>query len=68
MTRFPATAAALGAPGRSLPGRMLALLALWVFRARSRARLRELPPHLLRDIGIGRAEAEREAAKPFWAA
>jgi uncharacterized protein YjiS (DUF1127 family) len=30
------------------------------------ARLRELEEHLLRDIGVDRADALREARKPFW--
>ncbi|PMR70146.1 DUF1127 domain-containing protein [Halomonas heilongjiangensis] len=35
-------------------------------RRRSRRRLAQLDPHLLDDIGISRATAEREARKPFW--
>ncbi len=42
-----------------------ALAAAWR-RHRSRARLAQLDPHLLRDIGITYAEAEQEANKPFW--
>jgi uncharacterized protein YjiS (DUF1127 family) len=42
-----------------------------VWRQRSRyrrelARLRRSGPHLIDDIGLSQAEAEREAAKPFW--
>ena len=37
-------------------------------RARTRRRLRELEPLMLRDIGITRLDAEFEASKPFWAA
>jgi uncharacterized protein YjiS (DUF1127 family) len=33
---------------------------------RTRARLRELPEHMLADIGVTRSEAEMEAARPFW--
>ena len=33
---------------------------------RSRARLRELPDHLLADIGVSRAAAEREGARSSW--
>jgi uncharacterized protein YjiS (DUF1127 family) len=39
---------------------------LWQERAAQRAQLAGLEDHLLKDIGIGRAEADREAAKPFW--
>lgn len=40
----------------------------WWQRARERRRLRELEDHLLRDLGLTRADALREAAKPFWRA
>lgn len=33
---------------------------------RSRARLAKLDPHMLRDIGIDRGTAEKEAARPIW--
>jgi uncharacterized protein YjiS (DUF1127 family) len=45
------------------------LLAAWLRRHRYRrelARLLRTSPHLLADIGLSQAEAEREAAKPFW--
>lgn len=42
--------------------RILAALAL----RRSRAKLGELPDHLLRDIGCTRAQAKAEAARPVW--
>jgi uncharacterized protein YjiS (DUF1127 family) len=38
----------------------------WHDRARERRALMELSDHMLRDIGISRAEAHGEAAKPFW--
>ncbi len=38
----------------------------WQERAAQRAHLAALEDHILKDIGIGRAEADREAAKPFW--
>ncbi|GAB4349184.1 MAG: hypothetical protein Kow006_10560 [Gammaproteobacteria bacterium] len=41
-------------------------LELWQERANQRHRLLELDDRLLKDIGISRAEAEREARKPFW--
>ncbi|MCR9086773.1 MAG: DUF1127 domain-containing protein [Rhodobacteraceae bacterium] len=44
------------------------VLCLWRARARQRARLAALPPHLLADIGVDRLEADREASKPFWRA
>ncbi len=38
----------------------------WIDRVRSRRQLAALDDRLLRDIGVGRIDAEREAAKPFW--
>lgn len=42
------------------------LIAVWCARARQRRDLAELEPRLLRDIGLSRADAAMEAAKPFW--
>ncbi|KAA3628906.1 MAG: DUF1127 domain-containing protein [Proteobacteria bacterium] len=41
-------------------------LEIWQARARQRRDLLDLDDRLLRDIGINRADAEREARKPFW--
>lgn len=38
----------------------------WQDRARQRHRLGEMDDHLLRDIGLSRADLEHETAKPFW--
>lgn len=38
----------------------------WSTRARTRRALLELDAHLLRDIGIDRGEAYREARRMFW--
>jgi uncharacterized protein YjiS (DUF1127 family) len=47
-------------------------IAQWCLRCHDRARqrrsLRELDPHLLRDIGVTRSEALAESAKPWWRA
>jgi uncharacterized protein YjiS (DUF1127 family) len=40
----------------------------WHQRARQRRALMAMSDHMLRDIGIGRAEALAEATKPFWRA
>lgn len=42
------------------------ILLEWHERARQRQALRVLSDHMLEDIGISRADAEREAGKPFW--
>lgn len=41
---------------------------VWLERVQDRRRLAELDDHLLRDIGISRADAENVAARPFWRA
>ena len=41
-------------------------LALWQERSRQRRCLREMSPHMLRDIGVDRGEALQEARKPCW--
>jgi uncharacterized protein YjiS (DUF1127 family) len=46
--------------------RLAAALLAWHDRARERRALTELSDHALRDIGISRADACREAARPFW--
>jgi uncharacterized protein YjiS (DUF1127 family) len=38
----------------------------WFDRARQRRRLAELSDHMLRDIGLTRADAWAESDKPFW--
>lgn len=42
------------------------LLLLWLARYRERRRLEAMSDHLLKDIGISRADAERELMKKFW--
>ncbi len=42
------------------------LLRLWRHRATTRATLRDLPPRLLRDVGMTDRDARREASLPFW--
>lgn len=35
-------------------------------RVNSRRQMRFLPDELLKDVGLSRADVEREASKPFW--
>jgi uncharacterized protein YjiS (DUF1127 family) len=42
------------------------LVSSWIARVRQREALAALDDHTLRDIGITRVEAMREAEKPFW--
>jgi len=67
--RFPAIDAS--EPRRQvLPVHRLAdaarVVQLWAARRRERQTLAELSDHMLRDIGVSRAEAQGESAKPFW--
>jgi uncharacterized protein YjiS (DUF1127 family) len=41
---------------------------VWLARANSRNELRNFGDRDLRDIGLSRADASREATKPFWMA
>ncbi len=52
----------------ALPIRLVDTLLGWQDRARQRYRLAELDDRMLADIGLGRATAANEAAKPFWQA
>ena len=50
-------------------GAWLRTLELWIDRSRQRRQLGELAElnsYLLKDIGVSREEAMREAEKPFW--
>ncbi len=40
----------------------------WLQCSRQRRALAELDDRMLRDIGVTRSQARREAAKPFWSA
>ena len=45
---------------------LLTQTARWQAKQQQRQQLRQLSDRLLDDIGISRAQAEKEAAKPFW--
>jgi len=54
---------------RNLQARSSSILGIWIARSRQRKALGDLAvlnDDLLRDIGVTREEAFREAAKPFW--
>jgi uncharacterized protein YjiS (DUF1127 family) len=54
------------AKGRWSGTRLIDLLLEWQDRARQRRALMALSDPMLKDIGLSRADAEREARKPFW--
>lgn len=51
---------------RSLAVRLTTMFETWAERRRQRLTLGALSDHALKDIGLSRSEAEREARKPFW--
>lgn len=59
-------------PRRFLPSPAQALVYLsdllftWEHRARERRILAEMSNHMLKDLGISRTDARREAEKPLW--
>ena len=46
--------------------RMAHMVWVWHSRAESRRALSMLSDHVLRDIGLTRADVDREVMKPFW--
>jgi uncharacterized protein YjiS (DUF1127 family) len=46
--------------------RLVTLLLTWQQRAHDRRQLQSLNDHMLRDIGLTRADVFTEASKPFW--
>ena len=62
--------AALGSARWSLRAlqRACDLLLTWQERAQQRHRLAALNDHMLRDIGLTRADVMAETTKPFWQA
>ena len=51
-----------------LPLAALETLLVWQERVSERRRLGQMDDRLLKDMGISRADAEREASVPFWRA
>lgn len=41
-------------------------LLVWLERSRQRRHLAMLSDHMLKDIGLTRADVEAETSKPFW--
>lgn len=57
-----------GAWATVLLGAVFAALYTWQERATMRRRLLSLDDRMLSDMGLTRADAEREGLKPFWRA
>jgi uncharacterized protein YjiS (DUF1127 family) len=50
------------------PQLLFSLILDWQDRSRQRYLLQTYDDHMLRDIGLSRADVAREAGKPFWRA
>ena len=48
--------------------KLLDTLWIWQQRASERYRLQQISDHMLKDMGLNRADVEAEANKPFWRA
>ena len=48
--------------------RVYGVLVTWQSRVSDRRHLATLDPRLLKDMGLTRVDADREALKPFWRA
>jgi uncharacterized protein YjiS (DUF1127 family) len=59
-------AAAKPRGGYGFAHRLPRLIGVWLRRARTRPRLWTLSDHELRDLGLERSAADREALRPFW--
>lgn len=51
---------------KNLPRRFFTHIRIWFERSRQRRALLRLDSYMLKDIGISRCDAEREAAKWFF--
>jgi uncharacterized protein YjiS (DUF1127 family) len=54
--------------GRAFGTQVAELGLTWLERVGQRRQLGRLSDHMLKDIGLSRAEVEAEVAKPFWRA
>lgn len=64
--RRPQVAAPARRPRASLIAEFVGTFFLWQERWAQRERLKGLDDHMLRDLGLSRADAQAEADKPFW--
>ncbi|AWN53666.1 DUF1127 domain-containing protein [Methylobacterium sp. 17Sr1-1] len=53
-------------PRRRAAVTLIQRLELWADRRRERRALMACPEGLLKDVGLSRSDALREAEKPFW--
>ena len=65
--RLP-NAAAFGASLVEALARLFEPVLIWQERAKQRRALAQLDARMLKDLGLSRADVEREVRKPFWSA
>jgi uncharacterized protein YjiS (DUF1127 family) len=53
---------------RALSIQIAEIVLTWLERVRQRRHLGQLSDHMLKDIGLARADLEVEVSKPFWRA
>jgi uncharacterized protein YjiS (DUF1127 family) len=49
-----------------LLGDVIELALVWLQRSRERRELGTFSDHMLKDLGVSRADIDREVSKPFW--
>jgi uncharacterized protein YjiS (DUF1127 family) len=49
-----------------LVGDLVELALVWQQRSRERRQLGSFGDHMLKDLGVSRADVDREVSKPFW--
>jgi len=59
-------AAAHRADPLDLVGDLVELVLVWLQRSRERLQLGSFGDHMLKDLGVSRADVDREVSKPFW--
>lgn len=64
--RGSARADSIVAIAQAVLSSLASMIAIWLNRQQGRRDLSELDDRLLADVGISRADALREAGKPFW--
>lgn len=49
-----------------LVGDLVELVLVWLQRSRERRQLGSFGDHMLKDLGVSRADIDHEVSKPFW--
>ncbi|MDN3610865.1 DUF1127 domain-containing protein [Vibrio ostreicida] len=66
MENIVSTSACTKSKELSLLQKILSKLVQWRHNYRSRRQLKDLPLHILRDIGLDAEQARDESGRPFW--